>query len=168
MTMDENKSRQSPGMTDNQSGQSRNMFSQQEAEEVRIHLRFFSVINLIKFCFNSRLVNYYNNLLPLAIWYQQHQLVECHHGSGPVVHILRMFAQCFLKLLFTSTRHRFIRKTMTFTTRNNLQRLNIRWIPTQQLTFCVMFLKATMCCHGSLWTQILTIGFLVYQFMYKC
>lgn len=35
MTMDENKSGQSPGMTDNQSGQSRNMFSSQEAEEVR-------------------------------------------------------------------------------------------------------------------------------------
>jgi hypothetical protein len=34
LKMDENKSRQSPGMADNQTGQSRNMFTMQEAEEV--------------------------------------------------------------------------------------------------------------------------------------
>lgn len=35
MKMDESKNRQSPGMADNQNGQSRNMFTMQEAEEVR-------------------------------------------------------------------------------------------------------------------------------------
>lgn len=35
MTMDDNKGRQSPGMADSQNGQSRNMYSTQEAEEVR-------------------------------------------------------------------------------------------------------------------------------------
>ncbi|CRK97337.1 CLUMA_CG010730, isoform A [Clunio marinus] len=34
LTLDENKSRQSPGMTDNQTGQSRNIYSMPEAEEV--------------------------------------------------------------------------------------------------------------------------------------
>lgn len=34
MTMDDNKGRQSPGMADSQNGQSRNMYSTQEAEEV--------------------------------------------------------------------------------------------------------------------------------------
>lgn len=44
MMMDENKSRQSPGMADNQSGQSRNMFSQQEVEEVKRHqLKRFAI-----------------------------------------------------------------------------------------------------------------------------
>lgn len=34
MTMDDNKGRQSPGMADSQNGQSRNMYSTQESEEV--------------------------------------------------------------------------------------------------------------------------------------
>lgn len=62
MTMDDNKGRQSPGMTDN--CQSRNMFSLQEAEEVK---RIFknSNRNIFKSNIYFRLVNYYNNHLLL-------------------------------------------------------------------------------------------------------
>lgn len=48
LTLDENKSRQSPGMTDNQSGQNKNMFSMPEAEEVSSLSKYF-FHNLIKF-----------------------------------------------------------------------------------------------------------------------
>lgn len=53
MAMDENKSRQSPGMTDNQSGQSRNMFAIPEAEEVsKSFNNVFEALKKLKFEFN--------------------------------------------------------------------------------------------------------------------
>jgi hypothetical protein len=60
--MDEHKSRQSPGMVDNQMGQSRNMFSLQEAEEVCKELCVFAIVRLIDFiCFIFRSVNSYSS-----------------------------------------------------------------------------------------------------------
>lgn len=41
MKMDESKNQQSPGMADNQTGQSRNMYTMQEAEEVRMQIMNF-------------------------------------------------------------------------------------------------------------------------------
>lgn len=166
--MDENKSRQSPGMADNQNGQARNMFSTQEAEEVKAFESSFVDWELIFSNYHLRWDNCFNSLSHSAIWYRQLRPAACHLGSGLAVHTWKTSAQCFSRRPSTSTRRRFTRKTTTSTTKSNRQRLNIRWTPTRLPTFFATFSKATTCCHGSQWTQILMIGFLVYQFMYKC
>jgi hypothetical protein len=123
--MDEHKSRQSPGMTDNQMGQSRNMFSLQEAEEVCSIVvvgSFESYNNCFSFC---RLVNFYSSPLLSDIWFQQLQPGECPRGSGRAVLISKTSAQSSSRQLFTSTHHRFTRRTTISITRNSRLRSNI-------------------------------------------
>lgn len=187
MKMDENKNQQSPGMTDNQSGQSRNMYAMPEAEEVRtrnapfqpsgpqmvpwliLRRKNFNVWTFLTFHdSSSRLDNFSSNPSPSATSFQQLPQDECPPGSGPAVPISKMSVQFSSKHHFTSIRHRFTRRTTTSTTRSSHRKSNILSTQTQPLTFFAMSLKATMSCRGSQWTQILTIGFLVYQFMFKC
>lgn len=123
---------------------------------------------IIKFLFILRLDNFYNNHSLSATWFQQLQLVECLHGFGLVALISKTFARYSLRPHFISTRLPSTRKTMTFTIKNSLQKLNIHSIPTRPLMFCDTFWKVITFCHGLRWTLILTTGFHVYQFMYKC
>lgn len=126
LTLDENKSRQSPGMADNQNGQSRNMFALQEDEEVsRGSSLKLSEFSNWRFCFR-RSDNSSSSPSLSAISSRQHPPAGCPRGSGLAVPTSKTCARCSLRPHYTSTRPPSTRRTTNSTIGSSRRRSSIR------------------------------------------